>query len=208
MSRTVTALYDSRAEAEAACERLNAGADVEGRAKIIDKSTTDASHFDNMPQEDRHAFGEGLNRDGFMLCAEVDGDEDADKIIALLEDTGSVDLDERQDSWRSEGWQPYAAGSTTGMEAGGSTLGRGENVAEERLFAGKREINRGDARVRYYVQETPGTVVDSAHHTEVKGGEHSAAGDRSAMGFGRDAGASNESQTESSFEPTDRDRGA
>ncbi|MBA3678061.1 MAG: DUF2382 domain-containing protein [Sphingosinicella sp.] len=207
MSRTVTALYDTRAEAEAACERLNAGVDVEGRAKIVDKSSGDSSHFSNMPNEDRHAFGEGLNRGGFMLCAEVDGDEDADKIIALLEDTGSVDLDERQDAWRNEGWQPYAAGSTTGMEAGGSTLGRGENVAEEQLFAGKREVNRGGARVRSYVQETPETV-GSARRTEVEVDEHSAAGDRSAMGFGRDAGASNESQTESSFERTDRDRGA
>lgn len=286
MSRTVTALYDSRAEAEAACERLNSGADVEGRVKIIDKSSGESSDFRNvpMPHDDRHAYGEGLNRGGSMLCAEVDGDEDADKIVALLSETGSVDLDERQDSWRNEGWQPYAAGSTTGMPAGGSTLGREDNiieeeripVVEEQLLVGKREENRGGAHVRSYVRETPvseqvnlreehvsverrpvsgttttadigdaafqerridmtetaevpmvskearvneevvvrktaeersETVEDTVRRTEVEVDENAAATDRPAMGFGRDAEASSESESDRLFERTDRDRG-
>jgi len=36
MSRTVTAFYDTRAEAEAARDRLSSEVDVEGRARIID----------------------------------------------------------------------------------------------------------------------------------------------------------------------------
>jgi len=35
-----------------------------------------------------------VRRGGFMLCAEVDGDEDADKIVSILEETSAFDLDE------------------------------------------------------------------------------------------------------------------
>ncbi|HEV2080797.1 MAG TPA: YsnF/AvaK domain-containing protein [Allosphingosinicella sp.] len=165
MSRTVTALYDTRAEAEAARDRLSSEVDVEGRAKIIDKSSAGSSDFHSVPlsHEDRHAYSEGLNRGGFMLCAEVDEDEDADRIVALLEQTSSVDMDERQDSWRTEGWQPYAGTSGSGSAFfGGEDRDRDRAVEEERipiveehLNVGKREVSRGGARVRSYVKETP-----------------------------------------------------
>jgi len=166
MSRTVTALYDTRAEAEAAGERLRSAVDVESRVKIIDKSSSGSSDFSRvaMSHEDRHTFREGINRGGFMLCAEVDDDESADKIVSVLEQTSGVDLDERQDTWRSEGWQPYSGTGTTGRAAGGSTLGgdRDRSIEEERipiveeeLHVGKRQVERGGARIRSYVRETP-----------------------------------------------------
>ncbi len=160
MSRTVTALYDTRAEAEGARDRLSSEFDVEGRAKIIEKGSSDF-HSVPLSNEDRSAYGEGLNRGGFMLCAEVDEDEDADKIVSLLEETASVDMDERQESWRSEGW----SGSAGIRETSGSenrTSERGNVVEEERipiveeqLRVGKREEQRGGARVRSYVEERP-----------------------------------------------------
>ena len=184
MSRTVTALYDTRAEAEAARQRLTAAVDVE-RIKIIDKDSggSDGSGSGSlgniyMSNEDRHAYGEGLRRGGFLLCAEVDGDENPDEIVRLLEESSSVDFDRRQESWRSEGWAPYAAtggqsqsqttGSSQQQAFGGQsqftgTTGTTGNVVEEQripvveeeLRIGKREVERGGARVRSYVRETP-----------------------------------------------------
>jgi len=181
MSRTVTALYDTRAEAEAARDRLSSAVDVEGRAKIIDKSSmggsgdqgssssSGSSDFHRVPlsNEDRHSYGEGLRRGGFMLCAEVDEDEDADKIVSVLEQTSSVDMDERENSWRTEGWAPYGAGSTGGTTGTTGTSGFAARetgnvveeeripIVEEQLHVGKREVSRGGARVRSYVRETP-----------------------------------------------------
>jgi uncharacterized protein (TIGR02271 family) len=173
MSRTVTALYDSRAEAEAARDRLASEVNVEGRAQIIDQSSQDeqgSSRFHSVPlsNEDRPAYGEGLNRGGFMLCAEVDEDEDADRIVSILEQTSSVDMDERQNTWRNEGWQ----GHESSRQQSGSFQGEQENiggaqtgertveeeripVVEEQLTVGKREVNRGGAKVRSYVREVP-----------------------------------------------------
>ena len=168
MSRTVTALYDTRAEAEAARQRLSSAVDVE-KARIIDKnggtsgqSGRNSLNSIHMSHEDRHAYGEGLRRGGFLLCAEVDGDEDADKIVRILEETASVDLDERQRSWKSEGWSAYSPGSTLGTSP--STTARAEGstvqeehipIVEEELRVGKRVVERGGARVRTYVREVP-----------------------------------------------------
>ena len=168
MSRTVTALYDTRAEAEAARQRLSSAVDVE-KARIIDQASGSSGQSGrnslnsiHMSHEDRHAYGEGLRRGGFLLCAEVDGDEDTDKIVRILEETASVDLDERQQSWKSEGWSAYSAGSTLGTPPSPTTRTEGSTVqeehipiVEEELRVGKRVVERGGARVRTYVREVP-----------------------------------------------------
>jgi len=168
MSRTVTALYDTRQEAEAARHRLASAVDVE-RINIIDQNSGDGGgrSLGNLylSNDDRHAYGEGLRRGGFLLCAEVESGEDHDRIIQLLEESSSVDLEERQQSWKSEGWQPFSGAPNASAEAGMASSGAtaGGNVVEEQripiveeeLRVGKREVTRGGARVRSYVRETP-----------------------------------------------------
>jgi uncharacterized protein (TIGR02271 family) len=151
--------------------------------------------------DDRPAYEEGVRRGGFMLCAEVDGDEDADKIVQILEETSAFDLDERQQNWRSEGWEGRSSqqsttsggqgfmagsqnfgdndrsfGSTEGSsdrsfagtegssdQSFGSTGGSSDRTIEEEripimqeeLRVGKRQVDRGGARVRSYMRETP-----------------------------------------------------
>jgi stress response protein YsnF len=177
-------LYDTRAEAEAARQRLSSEVSLD-RIKIIDKDNGGSAGGGSgggglgglyLSNEDRHAYGEGIRRGGFLLCADVETGEDADKIVRLLEESSSVDMDERQNSWRSEGWSPQAA--TGGMSSGaGSTSGSGASmqssagatsqtgshvvaeehipIVEEELRIGKREVERGGARVRSYVREVP-----------------------------------------------------
>ncbi|HEX9964780.1 MAG TPA: YsnF/AvaK domain-containing protein [Allosphingosinicella sp.] len=174
MSRTVTALYDTRQEAEAARQRLSSAVAIE-RINIIDKdsgSGGDGRSLNNvyMSNDDRHAYGEGLRRGGFLLCAEVESGEDHERIISLLEESSSVDLEERQQSWQKEGWAPFSGQSTqttqptgTAQSATGTaTVATGNVVEEQRipiveeeLRVGKREVTRGGARVRSYVREVP-----------------------------------------------------
>ena len=189
MSRTVTALYDTKAEAEAARERLAREVDLEGRARIIDQNSVDGpeqqpqANFANVPLsgEDRATYREGLRRGGFMLCAEVDEDEDCDKIVSILDQTASVDLEDRQNAWRSEGWNPTDTSSAVGglaershgMDDGARRRIVEEQripLVEEQLRVGKREIERGGARVRSYVEERPveQTVTLREEHVQVE----------------------------------------
>ena len=189
MSRTITALFDSRSQAEAAKSRLTASRIDADNVRIIDKSYGGGSSGDNkgffdslkdffIPDEDAHAYGEGINRGAFMLCAQVDEDQ-ADEAIAILDESDSVDFDRRQDEWRSEGWTGFGGMTDTGVPSGagmgGSGLGsefeRGTfagsdrqdrtieeehiPIVEEQLKVGKRETHRGGARVRSYVREVP-----------------------------------------------------
>jgi uncharacterized protein (TIGR02271 family) len=177
MSRTVTALYDSRAEAEAARERLSSAVRADG-IKIVDSDNgTGGLGRLHVSNDDRQAYDEGLRRGGALLCAEVDGHEDADRIIALLEESASVDLERRQETWRSEGWTP-GSGASAGLRESGETGNRTGNIVEEEripiveeeLRVGKREVERGGARVRSYIKETPVTeqVTLREEHVQVE----------------------------------------
>lgn len=213
MSRTITAFYDSRPEAEAAKRQLEASQFDAERVRIIDQSSSgqSSSHESSsasqggssysssssssssgdsgegqgffsslrdmfMPDEDAHAYDEGIRRGGFLLCAQVDDDR-ADDAVRMLESSNSVDFDEREQSWRTEGWSGYqSGGSSTGMDraqtgpdrsfasgsrgamASGSDRSSDEEIipiVEERMNVGKREVERGGARVRSYTRETP-----------------------------------------------------
>jgi uncharacterized protein (TIGR02271 family) len=177
MSRRVTAFYDSRSEAESARTRLSQSSIEAERVRIVDQNETGSSAGSSsgasgdgegfwsslksafLPEEDSHTFEEGMRRGGYLLCAEVDED-DADRAIAILDETGSVDLDQRQDQWRSEGWSGFSGGqSQSGMAQTRETdrVVEEEHIplVEEQLRVGKREVARGGAKVRSYVQETP-----------------------------------------------------
>ena len=173
MSRTVTAMFDSRSQAEAARERLTQSRIDADDVRIVDQSASGSSGAESgegqglwsaikaafIPPEDSHTYEEGMRRGGYLLCARVDEDC-ADEAIRILDESDSVDLDERENSWRSEGWSPYqSTGGSTGFRQDRQT---DRTVAEERipiveeeLRVGKREVERGGARVRSYVTETP-----------------------------------------------------
>jgi uncharacterized protein (TIGR02271 family) len=128
-TQTLTALYDTRAEADAAMRRLTREAGVAATdmtvvaqdasaARPATGGTTDqdTGFFASlkemfMPDEDRHAYSEAIRRGGFLLTAKVGGDH-AERAMDILEEHGAVDLDGRQESWRAEGWKADAGAQT------------------------------------------------------------------------------------------------
>jgi uncharacterized protein (TIGR02271 family) len=182
MSRTITALFDTRGDADAGRQRLlDADLDTDN-VRIHDKSSIGETGYSSpsapgmwasiknafLPDEDRHIYEEGVRRGGFLLTADVDEDQ-VDEAVRALEDvqTKSVDIEERANQWKSQGWKPPVA--DVGM-AGATALAAGERdtlvggkagdevhipVVEEQLAVGKREVHRGGVRVRSYVTEKP-----------------------------------------------------
>jgi len=133
MSQTITALYDKHADATAAQSKLLALGIPAGSIKILSgtqttqtSTTTTATKPDEgfwgslkelfMPEEDRYAYNEGLSRGGTMLSVTTDAAH-VDRVFDIVEEHGSVDLDEREATWRKEGWSGYQAGAANGATA-------------------------------------------------------------------------------------------
>lgn len=171
MTRTITALFDDRSEAEAAVQRLmSAGLGAED-VRIHDKTTEGyqedrhSNHHDRglwasikhafLPDEDRHTYEEGVRRGGYLVTADVD-EARADTAIKVLEESNTVDIDERSQQWRAQGWQPGRA-QASGQGTGEASAVAEESIpiVEEQLVVGKREVDRGGVRVRSYVTEVP-----------------------------------------------------
>jgi uncharacterized protein (TIGR02271 family) len=149
--RTVTAFFDSRSDADEAISRLySEGVSrdsirlVPGYERDSDASGSpsggaspnsalgDASvgFFESLrdlflPDEDRHTYAEGLRRGGFLVTVSA-SDAEYEKVLDILDDEGTIDIDERADSWRAEGWSGTAtsdalSGSTANLPTGSTT---------------------------------------------------------------------------------------
>ena len=66
-----------------------------------------------MPEEDRYAYAEGLSRGGFLVSLDTTA-ANRDRILDILDDEGTVDMDAREESWRAEGWAGYQAERSRG----------------------------------------------------------------------------------------------
>ena len=195
--RTVTAFFDTRAAAEKAkVDVITAGVPanmvsiIEGNERAVQTTTAggakDVGFWDSVknlfaPEEDKHVYAEGLHRGGFLLTAHTSGSH-YDRVLDILDHEGAVDMDEREASWKSEGWSGYhnskmpvdtaaaASSAATTSRVPHATADAGTPVAERNLAAvggdtiqlaeealrvGKRDVNHGRVRLRSYVVEKP-----------------------------------------------------
>jgi len=185
MTRTITALFDNVEAANKAARNL--AERVGGvRGTIYDSHTMDNSHHLAIPVEDRATLDENIRRGGAVFYAQVP-DEKFETISTVLEEAGASDFDEREATWRREGWAGHSTTDVTGTAGRTATTGtaptaaagtaqamRGAagteeriQLAEERLVVGKREVNHGRVRVRSYVVETPVEEQVTLHEEHV-----------------------------------------
>ncbi|PTQ10339.1 hypothetical protein CLG96_13940 [Sphingomonas oleivorans] len=175
MSRTITALFDNRQDAEAAADRLRQSRIDADRIHVIDQTSPGYGERANgerglwasvkdffLPDEDRQAYEEGIRRGCVLVTARVE-ELESDEAIRILEESRSVDFDQRQEEWRSSGWTGIPSSGEavdTSASAGRRTTGEAVSeehipIVEEQLRVGKREVSRGGVRVRSYIVETP-----------------------------------------------------
>lgn len=162
MTRTLTALYQTRADAESASDRLKAAGfsdsiDIHDETTAAGAGQSDGSFMNRMKtmfggHEDTHTYAEGVRRGHFLLTAKVD-ELRATEAAELMDATTAVDLDRTEQTWKSEGWAGGALGGSLGSAAAGDE--QVIPIVEERLMVGKREVERGGVRVRSYIVEEP-----------------------------------------------------
>jgi hypothetical protein len=67
-----------------------------------------------------HSYAEGINRGGTLVTVRTDETRVA-TVTDILDDEGTVDLDQRESSWRQEGW----SGRYSGADSMSGTTGTG-----------------------------------------------------------------------------------
>jgi uncharacterized protein (TIGR02271 family) len=164
MTRTIAALFDTVEAAEKAGRDL--AERVGGvRGTIYDPRTSSDVDTIAVPGEDRATLQEHIRRGGAVLHAQIP-DEKFEAVYRVVEANGAVDFDEREATWRREGWTSWSGTAATGaagttatdtarQEIGMSGAEECIPLAEEQIVVGKREVGRGYVRVRSYVVETP-----------------------------------------------------
>jgi len=195
---TLTALFNTKADAERAVDRLVAAGIPQSSVRLLpgyendgDLGRTEAhtGFFQSLrdffiPDEDRYSYAEGLSRGGYLITVSNVSQTYYDQALDILDDEGAIDLDEQEQSWRSEGWNGYqddaiAADSLDDeMPISGTTISQTQTgfgtsgtpsfvapqsrgtdevipVVEEELRVGKRDVSHGRVRVRSYVVEQP-----------------------------------------------------
>ena len=139
---TITAFYESRDYADRAADKLRAsgvpasditvspenardelGVRAGDMASTAPRKTGFWASLEDMfgGTDDHDTYAEGVRRGHVLLTANVT-DAQLDKCIAIVEEHGSIDLDEHEETWRSEGW---TSGSTGGGMAATGVAGVG-----------------------------------------------------------------------------------
>ena len=125
---SVSALFDNHADAQRAVDRLVAAGIPESHIQQVaggSGTATTASHAGDedrqgfwnslgdflFPDEDRYTYAEGLSRGGCLVTVSGVSGGEYETALDILDEEGSVNLDERAESWRSEGWGGYEASS-------------------------------------------------------------------------------------------------
>lgn len=137
--RLITAYFEDRTSADRAIERLVAlgvpqssvrltsGSETSGTTSYADTSSREhhkgfweslADLF--LPDEDRYTYAEGLRRGGYVVSARVNQGY-YDRALDILDDDGSIDIEERSRNWRSEGWSGYEGRDESYGSNAGST---------------------------------------------------------------------------------------
>ena len=118
--QTVTAFFESQGEADHAKADLLAAGFAEADIRVLAGNAArrkaephrDVGLFQAlldifvfMPADDRATYQEGLSRGGVALAVDT-GPEGYERAIDILDRDGAVNLDERETSWKAEGWTP------------------------------------------------------------------------------------------------------
>jgi len=167
--QTVFGAFDDRAQAQRAIEQLVQDgfdrADIhveqqEGTTTLADDQQAAGAHhggivgfFEDLfgsgdsTRERASTYSEAVRRGSCVVIVDAQDDAQAERAAICLDNAGAIDVDERAQQWRSEGW-----GSDITAQQGKEGV---MDVVQEDLKVGKRSFDKGGVRVVQRVSEKP-----------------------------------------------------
>lgn len=180
MAKIGVALFDQLENARGACNLLQSKGFERSSIHLIsnaqDRGMSAREIYDTLighgvPATDAGIYAEGVQRGGSLVYLRTD-DRRAEEAADVMARFSFVDIDERSEMWKREGWGGFDLESKAFEEDEVSeefietrtveSRVREEPLdaavfeeAEEELLVGKREVDVGGVRVKSYVTETP-----------------------------------------------------
>jgi hypothetical protein len=178
--RTITAFFRDRTDAEEAINELVSAGILKDDVRLVSGKESDSvaatdtdqrrGFWDSLadfffPAEDREVYAEGLRRGGYLVT--VSNLDAAQHKIALdiLDDEGTIDVDQWSDSWRAEGWTPSNTGYESDQAANAARARQTATNREDAFDAGRtstsdnvvgtRDPELRGSRVRSYLYDKP-----------------------------------------------------
>lgn len=124
-----------------------------------------------VPEDEAGHYAEGVRRGGSLVMITVDDDR-VDDVERIMNMHNPVDIDERTEAWRDEGYTGFdrEAEPYTAEQVATNREQYAIPIVEEEVQVGKREVQGGGKRIRSYVRETPVeesvTLRDEEVHVE------------------------------------------
>ena len=184
MNSVLVGMFDSQADATAARGKLMAAGfdasalQMTGGSTDAAMSTASATSTTAAPQQEgaisrffenlfgadddaeldghRSTYHEAFRRGSYGLTVHTASEAEMDKAEQILNANGAIDVDERSDAWRKEGWTG-AAVDTGAPQQTQKLQAQSQKLQEvtEALNVGKRAVSRGGVRVFTRMTEVP-----------------------------------------------------
>ena len=166
----IVALYETRAQADAAREKLVAAGVDSSTVQVMDKGADQMAggvDYESgnqglwgsikslfVPDEDAHAYSHAVGAGHAMVVVTPNAKSDRNHIIQTLESTGPLDFDAKLEEWRQSGYN-YAPSSAT-------TTTTGTNMASTAATGGAALTGAATTGARTTGTATTGTAATAA----------------------------------------------
>ena len=101
-------------------------------------------------------YAEAVRRGTTVVVVDVTSEEESDAAARLLQELGSIDVDQHAQEWQRQGWQGFdAAAKPLSREELSAEQQKVVPVVQEELQVNKRAVEGGGVRVVKRVTETP-----------------------------------------------------
>lgn len=182
MSTTLVGVFDTAGEAQEASSklanagieqsaiRLSGGVPASGRPQAQERSLPGekpgaiSRFFSDLfgTHDDAATYTEAVQRGNVVLSFEVANEERVEEFSDILKDCGAVDVDERVEQWRADG---YLAPTATKVQAGAQAMPRSGSVRIHRSGVHQaiadEQAMQGTGDGRDYVRRTEADVEES-----------------------------------------------